>query len=210
MARYGVVRSSGSLGPSGTIGSRPEEACPRLVRRMPRDCPLVVRARAIRIVAGLAGIYVLVPGLVFAAGTTVMSVVSRGTSWIASESPSSLIQPLAWHAVIAHLMLLTPTGASYGSMLVANREGVWIRSRWRSRVLFLPWPAVQCMFQRRWLLDHVICFRTRLSVSCEGDLRSRVDGMLHHAFFDADVAVSTLNSRRQTTEIVAQLRRLSG
>jgi hypothetical protein len=181
-----------------------------LAHRIPDGEPLVLRPRLSRFVLVFGTIYLGVPAALFGVATVALLVMT-GDHWrdvvpIVGIAAGALIFLGA-----LQLLMMASIGMSGGPYLGAGPAGIWIRARkWPAKAVFLPWPAVDRVYTRRWLFDRMICVQAADPRAGAGaGALARVDMGMQRLLFGARLTASTFYCGRRVDDVLAELRRLS-
>jgi hypothetical protein len=192
MTDYGV--------PSGGYEPPPPPARAMVVKRISEDQPYLVRPslrkRAVQV--GLLLLFVL---LVLAC--PVGAAISSGGDAADAVAIVLCVELVVVGAVGSQLYLIS----SGGPMLAVNPHGVWIKTRpTRGQAVFLPWPAIERIYRRRWAFDKMLCVQPRDPRSAQGlGAFTAVDASMQKLFFGTGFTAALTYADRPEREVFAAI-----
>lgn len=200
-----MQRDPSATAGSGSDVSTTRSRTPRLVRAMPRDVPLVLRPRVLRLAAVFGALYLGIPSLIL-----LISPLWEAISGSAGWADVLLIAGFALRAVAltggATLLVTLAFAVGNGPHLAAAPGGIWVRDwKWRTRRVFLPWEVVEQIGVGRPLLWRVVFVSAPVRIAGD-EVAMLVDTEQQPMVFTA----SPFFCARRPQDLLAELSGLSG
>jgi hypothetical protein len=173
-----------------------------VTKRIPEDQPFIAQhsvKKRVLLFGGIGGGFALVFG---------------GCVGVGSQDPFAALATFGCIAVLfglifgLQLWLLT----SGGPVLAIGPAGLWIKTRpTRGQAIWLPWEAIERVYQRRWAFDKMLCVKPR-DPRTGGNLGAwtALDAGMQQLVFGTGFTAPLNFADRPEAEIVAAVAHFSG